>query len=63
MNMRLMIYLSQSVLQLYQTKRFLRKTSGWISNSVINCNIKILKYNSLAGRSYQKNLDDTKKMD
>ena len=50
-----MIYLNQSILQLYQTyKKYLGKGSSWIIGSVIDHIINILKYNFLAGSSYIK---------
>ena len=56
MKMRLMMYLTQSILQLYQTykRKVLGRGSGWITDSVIDHNIDISKYNPLAGSCYIK---------
>ena len=48
----LMIYLNQSILQLYQ--KSLGKGSSWTIDSVIEHNINISKYNHSAGSSYIK---------
>ena len=46
MKVTLMMYLSQYILQLYQTyTKSLGKTSGWIIDLVIPLNISISKYN------------------
>ena len=52
MNLKLMIYLYQTTLQLYRT--FLGKSSGWIIDSIIDHKINISKYNSWAGSSCTK---------
>ena len=54
MKVTFMIYLNQSILQLYPTYKILRKCSGWIIDSVIDDNINISKYNPVAGSSYIK---------
>ena len=50
MKVTLMMYLNQSIVELYQT--FLEKGSCSITDSVIDHNINIPKYNRLAGSSY-----------
>ena len=51
----LIMYLNQSILQLYQTcKISLEKGSCWIIDSVIDHNISILNNIRLAGSSYIK---------
>ena len=50
MKVTLMMYLNQSIMELYQT--FLEKGSCRIIDSVIDHNINIPKYNRLAGSSY-----------
>ena len=52
MKVTLMIYLNQSIMELYQT--FLEKGSCRIIDSVIDHNINIPKYNRLAGSSYMQ---------
>ena len=65
MKVILIVHLNQSILQSYQTyKNFLGKGSDWIIDSVIEYNIGISKYNSLAGSCYvrlPKELDHPKK--
>ena len=51
MKLTLMICFSQSLLQLYQTQKSLRKRLGRIIDSVIDHTISISKYNPLAGSS------------
>ena len=55
--MKLMMYLNQSILQLYEN---IQKGSAWTIDSVINQNIHISNYNFLAASSYIKLL---KKLD
>ena len=55
MKVTLMMYLNQSILQLYQTyKKSSGTVSGWIIDSVIENNLSISKCNPLAGSSYIK---------
>ena len=55
MKMTLMLmYLSQFILQLYETQINLGKSSAWIIDLVIHHNIYNLKYNPLAGSIYIK---------
>ena len=51
MKLILMICFSQSLQQLYQTQKFLRKRLGRIIDSVIDHTISISKWNPLAGSS------------
>ena len=53
MKVKLMMFLNQSTLQLYQIyKKCLGKVSGWIIYSVIEHDINTSKHNHLAGSSY-----------
>ena len=53
MKVTVMIYLKQSILQLYETHKIsLVKGSSWIVDSVLDHIINISKYNPLAGSSY-----------
>ena len=55
MKMTLMMHLNKFILQLYQNiQKALGKGSGWSIDSFIDCDINILKCNSLAGRGYAK---------
>ena len=46
----MMMFLNQYLVVLYKTQKFLGQSRGWITNSVINHNINISKYNSLRKR-------------
>ena len=63
MKMTLMMYLHQPIVLLYQTHKDIGQGSGWIIDSVIDYNISVSKYNTLAGR-YQitKRIRPPKKM-
>ena len=55
LKMILIMYLNQSILQLYQTyKSLLGECLVWIIDSVVDQNIYISKNNPLAGNSYIK---------
>ena len=55
MKVTLIMYMNQSILQLYQTyNQSLRKCSGWNIDSFIEHNINVSKYNPLAGHIYIK---------
>ena len=54
MKMTLVMYLHQSIVLLYQTHKHIGQGSGWIIDSVIDYNINVSKYNTLAGSSHIK---------
>ena len=55
MKVTLIMYMNQSILQLYQTyNQSLRKRSGWNIDSFIEHNINVSKYNPWAGHIYIK---------
>ena len=54
MKMTLMMYLHQPIVLLYQTHKDIGQGSGWIIDSVIDYNINVSKYNTLAGSSHIK---------
>ena len=54
MRVTLIIYLTQSILSLYNIQKYLRKGSDWIIDSVVSHTINIPKYNPLAVSIYIK---------